>query len=165
MKFFTRQWHSGDLSDREVEKLSNAYTAHLELLIPNLPVALRQLAQGVNLHDGLVRNITLDRGEDTMIIALRCGDLQSGYFDVDLVYGNVDLSKSELRDLETIAREANAEVLYDEVDAAASGRWIHRILFWPYREVCIEFGDFGLHLEPRNNREFTRGPNVYVERP
>ena len=56
----------------------------------------------------------------------------------------------------SFASDTEKKALYDEVDVSADGQWIHRILFWPYREICVVFAKLGLRLEPRENREFRR---------
>jgi hypothetical protein len=163
MKFFTRQWHAGGLPGREAEKVPQAYADHLKSLLPRVPPALLALAQNVNLHDGRIQQVRFDRAACVITLEVRCGDLQSGYFDADLTYEGIDLTNSDLSELRTIAHDPRAEILYDEVDAGFRGQWVHRILYWPYREVCIQFGALRLHVEPRSTREFTRNPNVYVE--
>ena len=88
-----------------------------------------------------------------VIMGLRCGDLQEGYYDLDLRYGDIDTESTDLNGLLTSANNAQVEVLYDEIDRGEGQQWVHRILLWPYREVCIVFGRLGLHLEPRESRE------------
>jgi hypothetical protein len=163
MKFFTRQWHAGDMPAREADKVPRAYAEHLESLLPRLPEALLALARNVNLHDGRIRQVRFDRPACVVTLAVRCGDLQSGYFDVDLIYKSLDFTNSELSELKAIAHDQQTEILYDEVDVSFRNNWVHRILFWPYRELCIEFGELELHVESRDTRAFTRSLNVYVE--
>lgn len=163
MKFFTRQWHAGHLSDREADKVAQAYADHLESFLPRLPASLLALAKNTNLHDGRIRQVSVDRVAASVTLAVRCGDLQSGYFDVDLIYESVDFTNSELSEMKAIAQDPRAEVLYDEVDTNIHNRWVHRILFWPYRELCFDFGNLNLRVESRNTREFTRSTNVYIE--
>jgi len=163
MKFFTRQWHAGHLSDREADKVVQAYDDHLESLLPHLPVSLLALAKNTNLHDGRIRQVSVDRVAATVTLGVRCGDRQFGYFDVDLIYEHVDFTNSELSEMKAIAQDPRAEVLYDEVDTNVHNRWVHRILFWPYRELCVEFRKLDLRVESRDTREFTRSPNVYTE--
>ena len=156
MRFFTREWHAGKVSDIEANSASTTYAAHIETLLPKMSATVRALAQSINLHDGRVRKISFDISNRTLIVAMHCGDLQTGYFDVDLVYADVDVRTSDLSEVDAIASDTEAEALYDEVDVSPDGQWIHRVLFWPYREICIVFAKLGLRLEPRENREFRR---------
>jgi len=61
--------------------------------------------------DALLRG----RSKSTVIVGLRCGDLREGYFDIDLSYGDVDVSASDLHSLEVVGGQSKAEVLYDEI--------------------------------------------------
>jgi len=61
--------------------------------------------------DALLRG----RSKSTVIVGLRCGDIREGYFDIDLSYGGVDVSASDLHSLEVVGGQSKAEVLYDEI--------------------------------------------------
>jgi hypothetical protein len=164
MKFFTREWHGGDLPEDQVSNIVLRYAAHIDALSPMLAATVRTLAQGVNVHDGRIMSVTFDQAHQKLELALRCGDLQVGYFDVLLVYAHININGCSLSDLKTIAEDPKAEVLYDEVDRSEIGPWVHRILFWPYREIQIEFGELDLHLESKPDRKFSRRSPVYLER-
>jgi hypothetical protein len=164
MKFFTTEWHSGKLPERESDGVPIRYTAHISSLLPRFPSTVRTLAEGVNLHDGLIRSVTVDRTHQALELQFRCGDREVGYFDLALVYSQVRMEELDLSELKTLAEDPKSGALYDEVDVGKTGAWAHRILFWPYREIVIEFGALGLHLDPRDNRDFTRTSQVYVER-
>ena len=168
MQFFTREWLSGGLTDTKFEATIPAYEAHLDRILPLVPGTVQALARGVNLHDGLIRTVNVQTKRRTLRLALRCGDLQAGYFDIDLVYWGVDWAASNLRELGSIARNARTEVRYDEVDAdATSGetRAIHRIIFEPRGEIGIVFVTLGLKLVPRRGRDVVRAANVYTRDP
>jgi hypothetical protein len=164
MKFFTTDWHSGKLPERESGAVPIRYTAHIGSLLSRFPATVRTLAQGVNLHDGLIRSVTVDRTRQALELQFRCGDREVGYFDLALVYSRVRMEDLDLSELKAIAEDPKSEALYDEVDVGNSGAWAHRILFWPYREIVIEFGALGLQLDPRNGRAFPRTSQLYVER-
>jgi hypothetical protein len=151
MKFFTREWHAGSIPDAEANKVIADYAAHLDALLVNMPATVSVLARSINLHDGLIRNVSFDRSDHKLEIAMRCGDLQVGYFDIDLFYSNVDVGATDLAGLDSGTGDIGVEALYDEVDRHAE-KWVHRILFWPYREACIVFGELGIHLDPRKDR-------------
>jgi hypothetical protein len=163
MRFYTRQWYDGALSDEDAETVHSRYAVHRDALRSKFPATVIALAYGVYLHDGRVRRIVLDSTRKTLMIALRCGDLQLGYFDLDLVYQEISMTESNLSELETVARDPLTEIVHDEVDAGSGGRWVHRILFKPYREVAVAFGQVALRIEPQPNREFALSPEPYVE--
>ena len=58
MKFFTREWHAGEVSESEANTIPAAYQADIEGLLSKMPVAVRALAQSINLHDGRIRRVT-----------------------------------------------------------------------------------------------------------
>lgn len=156
MRFFTPEWHAGNVPDVQANKVPAAYAEHIEGLLANMPATLSVLVRSVNLHDGLIRDVAFNRSDRKLRIAMRCGDLQVGYFDIDLFYGDVDVGATDLAGLDSVSNSIGVKALYDEVDQHAK-HWVHRILFWPYREACIVFGELGIHLEPRKNRNPTKG--------
>lgn len=165
MQFFTREWLSNALDDAKFEATIPAYWAHVDRILPRLPGTVQTLARGVNIHDGLIRSVDIRAKRRTLKLALRCGDVQVGYFDLDLAYGGVDWAASNLRDLASIARNVRTEALYDEVDTDATNgetRAIHRIIFYPKGEIEVVFARLGLKLVPRRGRDVTRAPNVYT---
>ncbi len=158
MDYFTEAWH-GDTSEKADEVLG-AYRQHLAGIVPRLPPSVRELASETNLHDGRIRRVVLDG--DTLLMELRCGDLQDGYFDLDLSYEQAVLSGSDVEALRGLAGAKNAEALYDEVDVEAPGAFVHRILFWlwrdggSYQEVTIRFQGLALTKTPQPGRGFVR---------
>ena len=90
------------------------------------------------------------------MLMMRCGDNQSGYFDLELNYKNVARLGRTAKQLKAVASDPSTEALYDEVDFGEHDRWTHRILFSPYREVTVEFTQLGLRMVPRRAREFRR---------
>jgi hypothetical protein len=128
-----------------------------------LPARFRTFAETVDIHDGLVREIRLDRRAATLAIDLRVGDVQTGYFDLAIRYGGVDLGVLDERALAAIGRDVRAEALYHEVDVAPDGWYEHRWLWWPYRDLDVRFRDFEFATEPRPDREFGRSTDAYVE--
>ena len=164
MQFFTREWMS-ELDDRKYKATIPAYKAHLDRISPLLPGTVWTLARGVNIHDGLIRSVDLRRKRRALKLALRCGDLQVGYYDLDLAYRGVDWAASNLRDLASIARNVRTEAAYDEVDADSTDgetRAFHRIIFQPKGEIEVVFVRLGLKLVPRRGRDVVRAPNVYT---
>ena len=121
MKYFSREWHSGDISEGEVGEVRDRYWAFIASISDSLPEPIRELATAVNLHDGLVQELVVDHQESTVAILLRCGDLQVGYFDVRLVYSGVPTRLLDVAMLKETASEPESELLDAVVDLAADG--------------------------------------------
>ena len=161
MKFFTAAWTQGELSDEEAEAVVPAYWAHISTLAERMPATVYTLAYGVNIHDGRLRAVLFDRPRATLMLSMRCGDNQVGYYDLDLVYRDVILTAAAVEVLREVASTSDAEALYDELDVSDAGSWVHSILFWPDREISVTFGRLALKLEPMPDREFDRPADVY----
>jgi hypothetical protein len=149
VRFFTRAWHGGEMPDAEAEQVASAYEAHLAALGPRLPNDARRLWTEVSLHDALLR--TVQRAANGFEMLFRAGDNSTGYFDARLSYDDVKLSASDEQFLRNAVGRRDVELLYDEFDAA-DAHWVHRFLFWPYREVSIDFGVFTLAVTPAVGR-------------
>ena len=72
MKFFTPDWHSGDLPDSESDTIVARYWAHLAGLA--LPPGQHQLANDVHLHDALMEEVRDDVEPGTIT-----NEIQKGY--------------------------------------------------------------------------------------
>lgn len=137
MKYFTAAWHRGDLDDEASNRAFEHYQRHLTSLLPNLPPEVRRLATRINIHDGLLWEVAVNLEQGTLRLTLRCGDLQVGYFDLELEYEQVvfvpEMTEA-LRELSVVrldqpSRPYPNEALYDEVDQEGNFL-VHRILFW-----------------------------------
>ncbi len=130
MNYFTPEWHSGYVDEHPGKK----YREHLVPLLRQWPSYVRLLANSINLHDGQLRKFAWNIDEATLFLRLRCGDLQVGYFDLDLHYSGVLFSQADWASLLTLSASKSSSALYDEVDED-NGRFVHRILFISYRRT------------------------------
>ncbi len=130
MNYFTPEWHSGHVDEHPGKK----YREHLVPLLRHWPTPVRLLANSISLHDGLIREFSWNTDEATLFLRLRCGDLQVGYFDLDLHYSGVLFSPLDWASLLTLNANKNSEALYDEMDEE-DGLFVHRILFIASRRV------------------------------
>jgi hypothetical protein len=162
MRFFTKAWHSGDMSDERADDVRAAYQSHLASILPELPNAFRSFVQTVSIHDALVRAVRLNRDAAVLELELRAGDQQAGYFDLCIRYCGVQLDVDS-RVLAKIAEDDEFEALYDEADLAAGAGYEHRWLWWPYQEVNIRFTEFEYAVTPSPSRSFDRVANPFVE--
>ena len=152
------------MPDDEWAESVAAYRRHLDTLLPSLPESVARLAKDANLHDGLIRRVSVDRRGGKLVLNLRCGDLQTGYFDLDLIYLGVDLSSVDLATLAHCARDPRTELLYDEVDLDNQGNLVHRVLFGPAGEVSIPFSRLQVECTAQPDRSFPPVDDPYVAR-
>jgi len=163
MHFFDRAWHAGDMSDDRADEVRSAYEVHVTAILPRLPTRLRAFVQTVNIHDAQVRAVRLNRALHALELHLRAGDRQVGYFDLDIVYRDVRLDRLDSNTRKQIASDGESEALYDEVDLAGRAEYEHRWLWWPYRELDVQFSEFDYSVTPRADRPFDRVANPFVE--
>ena len=160
MRFFTREWCRGDLEDEDAERIPELYAEHLRALRDRLPPRVLRFSEEINLHDGLVRDLSLDEKAGTLRVRIRAGDQQVGYYDVDLLYLGVVLDPRTVPILEKVRRDARYELLYDELDADESPQVVHRLIFSPEDEVEIRFRDLSWRRTPQDDRsEQVNGPS------
>ncbi|TSC32341.1 hypothetical protein FOF48_09865 [Corallococcus sp. Z5C101001] len=139
MKWFTRGWYDGDLSEEEEEGVRAAYSLHLEELAPRLREGAEVLVASVNLHDGQVRDWTVP-SEGAIELRVLIGDRQVGYEFLTLRYLDAELIRAPKSDFSVLElMRQGAELLYDEVDIADDGRFEHRVLCWPDAEFGVRF--------------------------
>lgn len=110
-----------------------AYLNYLEELAPLLPPHLLQLAQLPGVDDGLVVEAHHLRSQSRLLLILRCGFIDIGYYDLVLAYEGAEISPEHEWVLAQIARggEDKYDLCAHEVDIEDDGRVAHRILYHP----------------------------------
>jgi len=161
MKFFTRAWLEGRLTDDQYRHTVTLYRRHLTQISPKLNPHLLDYLQRANLHDGRVRKIMVDPANATLQVDLRCGDLQVGYYDLDIEYQGVQLEQSALDTLARVA-QLGGEVLRDELDLGTAGIFIQRIIFATHEEVALSFRDMRFRKTAQTGRDFSSGPGKFT---
>jgi hypothetical protein len=154
MKFFTPAWRDGELADDAYDSVFGRYEQHMSTMRTALPDELVRFIETLSLHDGLVRSASVD-AEGTFCLSVRAGDLQSGYSDIDLEYGGLEV----LDGIPSVAEVLNAddaEIVHDEIDVLDGPRFEHRLLFAPEGEVRIRFRQFSFTVTPAATRHFVR---------
>lgn len=149
MKFFTRDWCQGNLTDDEVQAVIFDYQRHLDTC--DLPESVRALAH-LNPHDAYVLNFEHKPREGTLRLRLRCGDLQRGYFDAVLDFAEAILAPKDAETLVLARYPAAYEILYDEVDRVGSDAFEYRLLLDPTGEVAIRFSRVAIDRRPVADR-------------
>ena len=148
MKFFTRAWHSGEMTDVRAEQVREEYQQHLAVL--NLPASIASLARN-NVHDAHVLNVRQNPDHTTISLCLRCGDLQRGYSDITIVFKAATVDGDSFNTLQTASQSASVEVLYDEIDRAGGG-FEYRLLLYPDGEANLKFKDVEIVERPVGHR-------------
>ena len=151
------------MSERKAEAVAARYRSHLASLLPTLPEPVRRFVTTVNIHDGLLRQATLDCAARTLTLELRCGDVPHGYFDLTLHYNGVDVARRDRGALAAIAQNVMAEALYHEFDRVEGERFVHRWLWWPYREFDVSFTGLQFETMERSDRTWSRSMPTYRE--
>ena len=154
MKFFTREWLTSELKDEEFESVVPAYNRHLVKIAPSLTPNLHNFVKTVNLHDSLIRRFVVDYTELMLGLYLRCGDLQQGYYDLDIRYKDIQIDKAVVDTLVMAALNEKTEILYDELDITGDNKYIHRMIFYPDYEISIKFQDLEYEQIKQSNRDF-----------
>jgi hypothetical protein len=162
MRFFTRRWHGGELSDAESDGVAPAYEKHFATIAAQLPPALHEFTRTLKIHDALMRSCRVDDTHGTLALDLLIGDLGIGYFDLRLFYEGVSLAPSDRAALARVALDPEADALYDELDISPDGTFIHRWLWWPYAEFDITFAGFSYTVTPRPDRSVVRDAQPFV---
>lgn len=164
MRFFTLDWyHSQPLNDvAGFRRVIEAYARHLERMDQVLPPHVVELARLEGVDDGLLIDVRHDCPARTLQLTMRCGDLQMGYYDLVLTYEECSLSRQSEWSLARVARSTVShcrhacDVAYHEVDRAADGRIVHRLLFHPGVALAIHCGALRWERIPTPGREFPR---------
>ncbi len=151
MRFFPPGFRTGDL-DVDARQQHAAYLEYLRTLRPPLPPDALDLSRTVNLHDGLLRHYHVDKHAGTVNLRFRAGDLQVGYFDLDLHYLEATVDPASDALLRRAVGDRLGELFDDEFDAAGASAWVHRFLFRPDREATVKFGELTWVHEPRRDR-------------
>lgn len=144
MRFFSKQWLSGELSDDEYDAMPEDYWRHVASL--QLPPDVLALSQ-VNVHDARALDVSEEARASRLSIRLRCGDLQCGYSQVHIVYANGRIDGALLAQLQRATTMPLDEILYDEVDRAGE-RFEHHFIFASKTEISISFGSVAIIVQP-----------------
>ncbi len=70
MRYFTRGWANGELSEEESERVVQAYREHVKGLSPRLKPDMLRLVNEVNLHDGLIESVTWSPAQKRLGLSL-----------------------------------------------------------------------------------------------
>jgi hypothetical protein len=135
------------------------YTQYLEGLRGVLPDHVLELARLPGVDDGLVVEVHHAVSAQVLLLVLRCGDLQMGYYDLVLTYEDATISPGDEWTLAKIARTTKGawhhsfDLYYHEVDSAGEDRIEHRMFFHPGVWFGIRCRELRWTKRPRPDRE------------
>lgn len=155
MKFFTKTWFkrflAGNCTDEEVAKLFETYSAHIKSISLQFTPELVELHQ-ISLHDALFKELACDSERKNISLVLRCGDLQTGYFDLHLEYKNAEIASNPFVELRSIIGNKKHEIMYDEIDVIDKDKYEHAFLVYPECEITVKFSNLVLRRYPMPDR-------------
>jgi hypothetical protein len=150
MKFFTRGYR--DWTDDEYGAVARAYHQYVNSIADRFPAEVMALYR-LDLHDGLFLTVAADERAQTVSMRLRCGNLQVGYFDVNVGYEGAAIVETETGDVLAVVHDPEAEILYDEVGIGETRAFEHRLLLWPRGELTICFDRLSVETTSVASRE------------
>lgn len=159
MKFFTPLWRDGELSDEDYDGACRGYDNRLTEIRRSLSDDLVRFLDAISLHDAKIRSASLDL-DRTFRLAVRAGDLQSGYVDVDLEYGDIQILEGN-PSAAVVLNSDDGEIIQDEIDLINEGVYEHRLLFAPDGELLIRFRRFKFGVTSVRSRSFERSRPVF----
>jgi hypothetical protein len=160
MKFLTREWATGDLTDKASDDRLAAYRKHTKAVRSLLPQKIRSFSM-LSLHDGLIKFSTIHMDTRILELCLRCGDLQVGYSDIGIEYHGVDFKQSKLTDFRKSVLSKKTEILYDEFDIGSDGLIKHSYSFTPKYECEIVFRSLEFKRKMVADRKFVPVADKY----
>jgi hypothetical protein len=148
MRWFTRDFVTGGLSDEEWNQRRSAYGTHLNSIGAGLTDGAEELLASVHLHDGQVSEWTYRPGE-LLALTVLVGDLQLGYEWLTLRYRGASVVGATPADLSRWwSADAGTEIVEDEVDRVDDGGYEHRLLLWPEGEFAVQFVSLSVERRP-----------------
>jgi hypothetical protein len=159
LKYLTREWQDGALTDEASELVLDRYRDHLESIRPRLPPTLLALVDDVGISDGIIHVVQHHYVSRVLHLWMCSGDSEKGYSLVHIGYHDVAIdglpsAKSAI--------EESEEIILGEVDIASDGTLIQRFLLYPDGELWIEFRNVTFTLTPLPCRTTPAAP-VYFE--
>lgn len=163
MKYFTREWHRGDLSEENRAKVSDAYDERLALIAGSLPPKLYDLARNRGALNGVIRRAVAERDLDFLILEMIIDDPFDGPCDVELTYLGIRWDWIDLKALARRARDPETRILRHEVDVVSPLQFEHSFLFSPQDHVTIRFSDIAVSKLPSGKRRELEEGDPFLE--
>jgi hypothetical protein len=148
VRWFTREWQDGELSDEEAEARDPAYAAYVRSIADRLPERLRAFAlateAAMSVHDALVDQADLDIAAGRIELLLLNGDLQAGYGKLRLTFLDAELVEPSVERLRDLLTNRRTEFLRQELEldeTLPATPYGIRFLLWPEGQIAIRCRD------------------------
>lgn len=180
MKFFTLKSYFED----DLVTTGEGWREHVEQMREILPESLIRFMDQDLVDDGLIVQVDHNREAQKLVLKMRCGNLQVGYYDLVITYKQAIITPDHDITLASIARsqEYNVEVhredgtsyfaksnWYDvfahELDITSEGYYEHRILFNPGVWFAITCKNLTWKQIPRKGSRFVHLSERYPNAP
>lgn len=154
MKYFTKEWCFSNLGDYEIDRISKSYKDYIDSTHAKLPFVLKILAKSLNLHDGRLMKVSYIQNEGSLLLDGIFGDLQTGYFFLQIRYLGVSgLSEEVLR---AIFKDQVLEILSDEIELFSENYFSHKMLFSSKNEIDIQFKDIQIGIRTATSKDYKK---------
>ncbi|HTE19098.1 MAG TPA: hypothetical protein VK689_12045 [Armatimonadota bacterium] len=174
MKFVTPDvydsWYGRVAAFEDSSRLDAAYALyqkHLEGLKGVLGADVLALARLPGTDDGLIVEVHHVISQHTLLLILRCGDQQMGYYDLSISYEGAEITPRDQRTLAKIARTTKdsrryqSDFFHHEIDRTDEGCIEHRLLFHGPLWFAVRCRQLRWMKIDRPNRDLPRLPDRY----
>jgi len=152
MKYFTKEWCLGKLSDNKVNRILNDYNNYIKNIYEKLPLPLKLLTKNMYLHDGIITNVIFFKDKLSIELSGIFGDLQFGYYKLDIKYFNIDYIENEI--LKNIFFNKNIKILSDEIELLINDRFSHKFFFDTDKEIEIIFSNIKICISDASKKDY-----------
>ena len=154
MKYFTNEWCFSRLDDDQIELAITRYNTYINQIYQTLPFVLKIMAKQINFHDGILSYACYAQDQNILILKGIFGDLQIGYFFLEIKYIDTINLKPDL--LNSIFDKQLIEILSDEISKDSEGIYAHKMLFSTNSEIDIQFKDVQISIQNANPKEYKK---------
>jgi hypothetical protein len=157
VRFFSHDWAASE-DEEECRRVAHQYADMLRTYPLPARSSVTRFVESVDLRGAILDGLAADRHSRTVALDIFCGDRQSGYKLLKIVYEDARVTTDDQAAFERVLAAKSPQIRYDEFDLARglSERACcrHRYLFWPkeYGEGAVEFFNFSWALQPARER-------------
>lgn len=154
MRYFTKDWCYSVLNDKQIEEIKLEYERYINAIYPTLPFVLKLFTKTIHFHDGVIKKVLFSQDLKFLILEGLFGDLQAGYFVLEIKY--IRVSPLDIDLLYSTFDEQKVEVLSDEIECISDNRYAHRFLFSTNNEFEIVFEDIKMSITSIDAKHYAR---------
>jgi hypothetical protein len=157
MKWLTREWARGELSDGEAAARWEGYLKRQAEIATSRLTGLGQLARQADprlrLDDAKVERIRIDPMHRSVVLELVQGDVEVGYGLLRVEFVSATIAP-DAEAIQSFLADPRSEVWYFEVDREDRPEEgsVLRLLMWPQGEIHIQFADLRWSWSSRADR-------------